>query len=532
MDAPRETLRPVAEEIQYDDELDRLCRIAAWIGYADGEESPICLSSLLAASRYGTDAVSEWLRQHLWDKDLPAFSDRRAVETADYGVLPVARRLYSHGVIQLFRRAVGYLGRSTGQPERLGVRHVVATLVFDAGEDEISEGGWPVAQLLRHQAEFRWLLRFLWPAEAWPRPGGAKPLLPEMAPPRSGDRTEDASAPSRSAPEIAPPAAIPDDWPAAAEAAPSRPSPVSDLPERLAEAIAERACLTQVPDREPESIAEPDRPAHPVDCSVFAPPRMAPGQTIMVQVFLHPPDLGAKAEAAAKTFDAEARPRGFTSLSLDLQDGARAGFELRVAGLLVADNGIGELRWRNRIQGTQFLVTAPPECALGSHHATLIVSVDGMPVGRVHFVTEVVAAEESAVEPQALGHDAKRYRRAFISYASVDRAEVLKRVQMLAALKIKYFQDLLNLEPGDRWQMALYREIDGCDLFLLFWSSAAGRSDWVVKEVLYALDCQCKNPDGDPDIIPVIIEGPPPPAPPDALKHLHFNDKLLYFMTP
>jgi hypothetical protein len=33
-----------------------------------------------------------------------------------------------------------------------------------------------------------------------------------------------------------------------------------------------------------------------------------------------------------------------------------------------------------------------------------------------------------------------------------------------------------------------------------------------------------------PDTIPVILEGPPSPAPPPELKHLHFNDRLIYFM--
>ncbi|MGA2076968.1 MAG: hypothetical protein ABSH52_26050 [Terriglobia bacterium] len=44
---------------------------------------------------------------------------------------------------------------------------------------------------------------------------------------------------------------------------------------------------------------------------------------------------------------------------------------------------------------------------------------------------------------------------------------------MLSRLRIKYFQGALSLEPGERWQKALYRHIDESDLFLLFWSSAA-----------------------------------------------------------
>ena len=34
------------------------------------------------------------------------------------------------------------------------------------------------------------------------------------------------------------------------------------------------------------------------------------------------------------------------------------------------------------------------------------------------------------------------------------------------------------------------------------------------------------------EVIPVIIEGPPPVLPPPDLEHLHFNDPLIYFVTP
>jgi len=90
---------------------------------------------------------------------------------------------------------------------------------------------------------------------------------------------------------------------------------------------------------------------------------------------------------------------------------------------------------------------------------------------------------------------------------------------------------VLNLEPGDRWEQELYRNIDECDLFLLFWSTAAKESKWVLQEVLYALERQGKDGLNPPEIIPVIIEGPPLVSPPDELQHLHFNDKLLYLIA-
>ena len=47
---------------------------------------------------------------------------------------------------------------------------------------------------------------------------------------------------------------------------------------------------------------------------------------------------------------------------------------------------------------------------------------------------------------------------------------MMKRVQMLARCQISFFQDILALEPGERWERKLYEYIDQCDVFMLFWS--------------------------------------------------------------
>ena len=78
----------------------------------------------------------------------------------------------------------------------------------------------------------------------------------------------------------------------------------------------------------------------------------------------------------------------------------------------------------------------------------------------------------------------------------------------------------------------LYRHIDRSDLFLLFWSTNAKESKWVLEEARYAIKRKGDNEFAPPEIFPVIIEGPPVPEPPKELAHLHFNDYLIYFMIP
>ena len=115
---------------------------------------------------------------------------------------------------------------------------------------------------------------------------------------------------------------------------------------------------------------------------------------------------------------------------------------------------------------------------------TVTVSNNGGPLGQVTFTLAVVIpGRQHGGEPVPVGDASHHYRKAFVSYASADRPEVVKRVQMLGRLGIDYFQDVLWLEPGERWERQLFRYIEDSDLFLLFWSTAARKSEWVHKEL-------------------------------------------------
>ena len=53
----------------------------------------------------------------------------------------------------------------------------------------------------------------------------------------------------------------------------------------------------------------------------------------------------------------------------------------------------------------------------------------------------------------------------------------------------------------------------------------------MIKEVRYAIERHAGHEMAPPEIVPVMIEGPPPVAPPPELKDLHFNDRFLYFIA-
>jgi hypothetical protein len=274
-------------------------------------------------------------------------------------------------------------------------------------------------------------------------------------------------------------------------------------------------------------------PADPVDCSVFAPPTIPIGGAFLVQVFAHLPDRFAEADGLARAADDRAAFRFLNSLGVDIPRGTELAVHLILPGFGVADPW-QKVIWQGRTTAVPFLVTAPPDLIPGDKFGTVRVCLGGVPYGHLKFKLVAVPAAPPGPppEPEPVGFDARRYRQVFVSYASPDRNEVLKRVQMLKLLKLQVFQDVLNLEPGVRWERELYRHIDQSDLFLLFWSSAARASEWVRKELRYAVDRKAGQDHAPPEILPVVIEGPPMPKPPTGFQDRHFKDPVMYFITP
>jgi serine/threonine protein kinase len=280
------------------------------------------------------------------------------------------------------------------------------------------------------------------------------------------------------------------------------------------------------------AVAAGEEPATDVvACTVFAPPAASSEETILVQVFAHLPTEAAAAARIAATLDPTGRVRGYRSLDLPVARGSRLTYELRLPGCQI-DTPVESIVWRGATEAVQFLVGVPSLSAPRSFFGTLVASVDGVPAGHVKCRLEA-RPQLSPQTAQPAGHDARRYMSAFVSYATRDRGEVLRRVQMLRALGIEYFHDVLSLQPGDRWERRIECGLDECDLFLLFWSSAARESVWVRREVEHVLRRKGgPETDADPEIRPVMLEGPPVPEPWEELRSLHFNDQLLYVLNP
>jgi hypothetical protein len=271
--------------------------------------------------------------------------------------------------------------------------------------------------------------------------------------------------------------------------------------------------------------------ADPVDCTVFAPPTAQAGESILVQVYAHMPDQSEQVVQLAREADESARRLGFRSLEVEIPRGTKLQIELTLPGVEIEDS-VQQVVWRGRATSVQFAVDLPQTQPPGKLIGRVAVYCDGTPIGHVRFKLEITAGDRPLIQsmPRPLGDEARHYSHAFLSYAMKDLNEVMKRVQMLARCHISFFQDILALEPGERWERKLYAHIDECDVFMLFWSTASKESKWVRQEVEYALNRKGSDDSAPPEIVPILLEGPPIPLPPPELSHIHFNDRLLYYM--
>ena len=194
---------------------------------------------------------------------------------------------------------------------------------------------------------------------------------------------------------------------------------------------------------------------------------------------------------------------------------------LRIDGLTVEDPE-ETILWDGEIGNAAFIVTVPPDAA-GEKKGSATFYAHGLQIARLNFVLEIGA---SSAIPGVLNLREQRINKAFASYASPDRDEVLARIQGIqkAAPSLEIFLDVLSLRSGQHWETELRERIPANDVFYLFWSANAKKSEWVEKEWRCALETR-----GLEFIDPVPLVAPELAPPPAELSSKHFNDWVLAF---
>ena len=222
----------------------------------------------------------------------------------------------------------------------------------------------------------------------------------------------------------------------------------------------------------------------------------------------------------------------------------RVAREQKIAFEFVAKRGIvpeedrQEIQWDGNTFNVRFMLHVADNCETGAIPCRVNVFVDGVAVGRIAFMTNVVAksGQVPSQEQRYAETTASPARNFFISYADKDYDAVLNYVEGIRVGSGGHmFFDKLSLERGDEWWSRICDYIDRkAEVFVLFWSENAAKSEYVRKEYLRALDNRAKRAEATtggefsrPEICPIVLSRPFPP-PPAELEAYNFTDKLTF----
>jgi hypothetical protein len=205
-----------------------------------------------------------------------------------------------------------------------------------------------------------------------------------------------------------------------------------------------------------------------------------------------------------------------------VRQGTKLVVHLAIEGMVV-DEPQKELLWDGEIGNARFLASAPKNAPEGTHHGLATIYIVGLQVIRFSFSLHVAEMKPSVIQ---IPIREERHRKAFASYASADIDRVLPRLQGMqkAAPSLEIFMDVLALRSGDYWENKLWQIIPASDIFYLFWSDHAKKSEWVEKEWRCALQHR-----GLDFIDPVPLVSPEEVPPPQELASKHFNDWVLAY---
>jgi CHAT domain/Anti-sigma-K factor rskA/TIR domain len=179
------------------------------------------------------------------------------------------------------------------------------------------------------------------------------------------------------------------------------------------------------------------------------------------------------------------------------------------------------IRWEEPVHHAEFRFSVPAQLEGHRLSGGLRVFVGVMLIGEVTFQIEVNSTtdRDTSCEPLRVN----RYRRIFASYSHLD-ADIVRAVAAFGQLSgDEYYIDAVTLRSGQRWEQRLLELIDEADVFQLFWSTNAMRSEPVRWEVEHALRLEREG-----FIRPVRWEEPLPKderrgLPPPAVLALHFS---------
>jgi hypothetical protein len=337
--------------------------------------------------------------------------------------------------------------------------------------------------------------------------------------------TSSASPPIRPAP-VAPQAQRADPGPVYDEAERSGPlaesTPVEAAPD---EAERSEPLAESTP---PEAVPAPPAEPEPVLLGGSAPGTAQPGDVILTQFVAYVARFEEKARQVLERAAAGDEIVLGEQTDCRWAPGSRVVVRCRASGLVVPTPVQGFI-WNGECRTVSFDIEVPadarPRDAVIVFEAFVGEDADDAPdpveVGRLRIPIDITLREEDDPAPRRVQGEAAR--KAFASYASEDRVDVLERVSSIRrSAGLEVWMDIVDLRMGDRWEPALHEHIAASDRFLLFWSDHAARSEWVEREWRQAVDMK-----GEEVLELHLLRHTPIEDVPEPLRKFHFNDIYL-----
>jgi hypothetical protein len=79
-------------------------------------------------------------------------------------------------------------------------------------------------------------------------------------------------------------------------------------------------------------------------------------------------------------------------------------------------------------------------------------------------------------------------REVFLSHSSQDREFVMRLAHMLKRHEVRYWYSAKHIEGARQWHDEIGRALVRCDWFLVVLTPSSIRSEWVKRELLFALN--------------------------------------------
>ena len=257
--------------------------------------------------------------------------------------------------------------------------------------------------------------------------------------------------------------------------------------------------------------------------SIFAPSEVKRKSHMIVQVYLHLYEETDKVKRSAQESDRKAERRDYIPLHCKLRKGDKVEVLLNIYGetLLMSDKK--NVVWHGSFTKCSFDYFIPKDIDVDELSCVALLSVNGVPVGEMRFVTKIVDSPRQ-LNPKIIAH---KYNKVFISYSHQDESKVKFLHEGLELGSVPHFFDRKYLKVGDVFPKVIQDYINSADLFILCWSENASKSEYVQKERMQALERA--YPQVQPEnaaklrIYPMNIE-PRAELPIDMKNYYHFGE--------